>query len=268
MKCPTCGDNTPDRWHRLASTSGMGAPDRPELPSPHPEIRDVAHLTHWIGFDWMACANKECGQLVIRGHDGWHQDEGGMWIQHTDTWFVYPRDRVRPVDPQVPEDLARDFIEAAAILDRSHRMSAVLARRILADLLEKYARLGDFKLSTRIDKFIADTTHPRRLRDNLHHLREAGDFSAHTQTDDQLESLDIDTDEAEWTLDVVERLFDYFIVEPERDRMLRKRMDAKIDKAGRKAIPPLPPDAEIPLEADREVSTEAQPSDREHPQGS
>ena len=133
-------------------------------------------------------------------------------------------------------------------------MSAVLARRILADLLGRYAELQQFSLTTRIDNFIADTTRPRDLRENLHYLREIADFSAHTQTDDQLMPLDIDRDEAEWTLDIVERLFDYFIVAPDRDRKLRTGMDEKIEKAIRRPIKPLAPDAELPSVTDGGLS--------------
>jgi hypothetical protein len=89
------------------------------------------------------------------------------------------------VDELVRDPFAKDFREACLILDDSPRMSSVLSRRILADLLEQYANLTDYKVATRIDKFIADITHPSRLRDNLHYLREIGDFSAHTMKDDQ-----------------------------------------------------------------------------------
>ena len=156
-----------------------------------------------VSVDHMACANEPCKQLVVRFHDSYIVDNGTTSSTKTDTSIGYPRDRVRQVDPHVPEEFARDFIEAAAILDRSHRMSAVLARRVLSDLLEKYANLGQFSLTTRIDKFIDDTNQPRSLRENLHHLREIADFSAHTQRNDGSEVLDVTREEAEWTLDVV-----------------------------------------------------------------
>lgn len=222
MKCPTCGENTPDAWHPVANLHSM---DRRQ-----------------VSVDHMACANEPCKQLVVRFHDSYIVDDGTTSSTKTDTSIGYPRDRVRQVDPHVPEEFARDFIEAAAILDRSHRMSAVLARRVLSDLLEKYANLGQFSLTTRIDKFIDDTNQPRSLRENLHHLREIADFSAHTQRNDGSEVLDATREEAEWTLDVVERLFDHFIVTPEKDRAIREGIDAKIKEAGRKEIKPLPPD--------------------------
>jgi hypothetical protein len=252
MKCPTCGENTPNAWQvllvqalepKVGVTAGLSDPSR--------EVRNEHVRTHEVHFDWMHCANQECGQLVVRGHDTRTEFTSGLPLQATDTWTAHPKHHgVRPVSPLVPKDMARDFAEAVSILDLSHRMSAVLARRVLADLLEKYAGLDQFSLTTRIEKFTADTSRPRELRENLHHLREIADFSAHTQTDDQLEPLEIDRAEADWTLDMVERLFDYFIVGPDIDRKLREGMDAKVEAAGRKAIKPLPPDLELPSEPD------------------
>lgn len=58
-----------------------------------------------------------------------------------ETWYVLPRfgSSVRLIDPTVPDPYRRDYEEATAILDVSPRMSAVLSRRLLADLLEEYA---------------------------------------------------------------------------------------------------------------------------------
>jgi hypothetical protein len=134
-------------------------------------------------------------------------------------------------------------LEAAAILDLSPRMSAVLSRRILGDLLERYAGQSRFFLTDRIDKFIADTTHPSYLRENLHHFREIADFGAHTQKNDQAEIINVDRAEAAWTLDILDSLFDYFIVAPERNRTLREAMDKKIEDAGRKPLTAPPPDS-------------------------
>ncbi len=115
------------------------------------------------------------------------------------------------------------------------------SRRILADLLKIYANLTDYNLATRIDKFIAYSQHPSRLRENLHYLREIGDFGAHAMENDQGIQVDVTREEAEWTLKIVEDLFDYFIVSPEKDRLLREAMDKKLDQTGRKPIkkPPI-----------------------------
>lgn len=239
MQCPTCSQHSSDDWRDCPFAPGGATPGyAKELRGPEQAL---------FTFDWMHCANDQCAQVVVRGHVA--RPSGSMLdnvLQYrTDTWLVHPRSAARPVNPLVPKSIARDFHEAVAILDLSHRMSAVLARRILGDLLEKYASLTNFSLKAQIDNFIADTARPRELRENLHHLREMGDFGAHTQTNGNAEVIDVTGEEASWTLDVVERLFDYFIVAPARDRQLREGIDAKLKEAGRKEIKPLPPDPEV-----------------------
>ena len=135
----------------------------------------------------------------------------------------------QPIDALVSDlQLGKDFQEACAILDESPRMSAVLSRRILADLLKQYAGLNDKRLAERIDKFIADNQHPSRLRDNLHYLREIGDFGAHTMEDDQGHIVDLEREDAGWTLKIVTDLFDYFIIAPEKDKAQRESFDKKL----------------------------------------
>jgi hypothetical protein len=142
----------------------------------------------------------------------------------------------------VPLDMKRDYQEASLILNDSPRMSAVLSRRVLSDLLKDYAGYDEYTLAKQIDKFIADPHHPSNAKDNLHYLREMGDFGAHTKTDAATgEIIEVTRDEAEWTLDVVDGLFDYFIIRPTRDAARRVEMDEKLKKAGRKPIQPPSP---------------------------
>jgi hypothetical protein len=200
----------------------------------------------YVGLDWMHCSNEECGQLIIRAHEEVREYDGRAFVgSRTDTWIARPRfgSSHRRIDPLVPEPFRSDYAEAAALLDISPRMSAVLARRIVGDLLKTYASKTHFSLTARIDSFIQDGRHPSGLTENLHHLREIADFSAHTQEEvaggeQEVVIIDVDRDEAEWTLDVVDRLFDYFIVTPAKDEAVRQKMDKKIDKAGRKPLRP------------------------------
>jgi Domain of unknown function (DUF4145) len=191
----------------------------------------------------MRCANEQCQQVIIRLIDA-RPDHSVITAEGhpqmtTQRWVVYPRfgEVTRPIDPLIQDPLRTDYLEAAAILDTSHRMSAVLARRILSDLLTKYANKTQINLVAQIDAFTSEPGHPKRLTDNLYYFREVGNFGAHTQEDrDDATVIDVDREEAEWTLDLVDRLFDYFIVQPARDDEIKTRMDAKLDRVGRKPL--------------------------------
>jgi hypothetical protein len=195
----------------------------------------------------MRCANEECQQLLIRIHEMYPepgtQVQGGGPAIASIYWLARPRfgEAKRTLDPLVRDPFRRDYEEAAALLDISHRMSAVLARRIMGDLLKRYAGKDQKRLTAQIDAFTEEPGHPSSLTGNLHHFREVGDFGAHTQEDQETEAgepvvIDVDREEAEWTLDLVDRLFDYFIVQPAKDERIRRQVDEKGKRAGRKPL--------------------------------
>ena len=184
---------------------------------------------------WLECL--ECHHILIRftqirrqpARDKLPKD---FEILGEESWLVIPRHSSRPVHAEVSKAvpyLAQLYQEAASILDESPRACAILARRVMTDLLKKYAGRSEHGLTDRINKFDKDTSYPSTLRDNLlQYGREIGDFAAHTQEDDQANIVDVGPAEAEWTLDLVERLFEYFIISPARDAEIKAKMDKKI----------------------------------------
>jgi hypothetical protein len=181
--------------------------------------------------------------MVRVRHQHYDLDADFPEILTTDS-LVWPRILSSPrlTDPAVPPRYRDDLNEAAEILDSSPRMAAVLARSIMADLLEEFAGHKEYGLSDRIDSFNRNAGHPKSLRENLHRFREIADLGAHTKTNAAGEFIKIDRDEAEWTLGLVERLFEYLIVTPAKDEKMRAAIDAKSKSANRKPIKPLPDD--------------------------
>ena len=184
----------PNRLHRVKLGATIGVNEVPLLRPEHARQLAAASLhgrgrdhrcregratgpavASHVRLDAMYCANDECRQLVIRVHEdsliagAVTNPEEWKW-----TWLARPRLARRGIDVLVPEPFSADYREAAAILDQSPRMSAVLARSVLADLLEKYADLDDFSLNARIEKFRSDTKHPSGLREGMQHNGSAG----------------------------------------------------------------------------------------------
>jgi hypothetical protein len=245
MECPFC------KWQILASWQDLiVATDRKGMALKEPANRISSdyiplqfktgesyarqiHVSAW----WMQCPNELCLEiLLVVGRRA--ETVASIENMRFKTWYAIPQTpSPRPIDALVSDPFHRDYLEASAILSDSPRMSAVLSRRILADLLEKYAGRNEYNLASRIEKFIDDPKYASHLKDNLHHLREIGDFGAHAQKDlNTGEILDAGPEEAEWTLDVIDSFFDYFIVAPERDRMRRDAWEQKMKDAGRKPI--------------------------------
>ena len=61
--------------------------------------------------------------------------------------MIYPKSGNRPVPPEVPSNLAEDFIEACVVLSDSPKASAALSRRCLQTLLREYAEVKKSDLS-------------------------------------------------------------------------------------------------------------------------
>lgn len=260
MKCPRCDVEVHDSWVSLAPVKT----DDTDLTNPiftvldQDEIADglvpVELTRESLRFQsvcyasLMYCPRKECRGAIFAVTQHWRGGGGfapGLPSYQTERRIVYPWGfGSKRAGPDVPEPYRRDFEEAAAILAVSPRMSAVLSRRILADLLEEFAGEDNYRLSNRVENFTKDSGHPRRVRENVNILRSIADFGAHTKRDkdDQAVILDVTSEEAEWTLGVVERLFDYFIVEPSKDAAMRDGFNQKRIEAGQNPLPELAPD--------------------------
>jgi hypothetical protein len=235
MKCPTCTQHTPDSWQPLyvmdmagATTDGLG-------------VEPPKGIASEVSLDYMYCANDACRELVIRVHEHYHLPPHAVEdpAMLTQTWLARPRAAQRKIDPLIREPFRTDYREAVATLDASPRMSAVLSRSLLADLLETYEGLDDFGLNDRINKFRKNEKHPSKLREGMHHFREIADFGAHTQKNEQEQIIPVTREDAEWMLDFIDRAFDYFIVTPEKDRQILAKWDQNLAEAKRKPIPPL-----------------------------
>lgn len=149
-------------------------------------------------------------------------------------WFVYPRTSARaPVPPEVPSDLASDYSEAAQVLQLSPKASAALSRRCLQGTLRSQG-YTQRDLAPAIDAVLKGNTLPPALASNLDAIRNIGNFAAHPMKDTATgQILPVEPEEAEWNLDVLDELFDFYFVQPERAKAMRAALDAKLASAGK-----------------------------------
>jgi Domain of unknown function (DUF4145) len=264
MICPFCSGSTPAVWnHFLTNQDELGRPQgnyqvlQPcQLPA-QPGMNQPINLT--LQVLWTRCQNEACREYIVQVTRIVSLGGGQHPLQ--ETWFAVPKHKAPPnIDLSlVSESMKEDYLQAYVILEDAPRMSAVLSRRILSDLLKKYDGANQYGTAARIDKFSENLHHPSRLRENLHYLREIADFGAHTQVDKTRAKTEAEAEiaqgeevcwedviinaskeEAEWTLKVVGDLIDYFIIAPAKDKLLREQFDKKIEAAGRKKLSPPP----------------------------
>src|ERR1700683_345906 len=157
MLCPFCSHDIAANWRVLSSIVD-------ELGRTRNAIRDQldTHVTEQgrgcpvnVIVQWLICQNDECKQIVVRVIRNQTKPSimaGKPGAVVSEIWFAVPKVKsVPPLDKLIVDPLRKDYIEAFTILDDSPRMSSVLSRRILADLLRQYAKLTQFNLEQRID---------------------------------------------------------------------------------------------------------------------
>ena len=153
-------------------------------------------------------------------------------------WQVYPKGSIRPPCPaEVPKDLATDYGEACLVLSDSAKASAALSRRCLQHLLRDTAKAKPSDLSNEIQELFERGTLPSHIAESLDAIRNIGNFAAHPiKSRNSGEVLDVEPGEAEWNLDVLESLFDFYFVQPAITQAKKAALNAKLKDAGKPPI--------------------------------
>ncbi len=106
---------------------------------------------------------------------------------------VFPRTSGRSACPSsVPPDIASDYSEACLVLIDSPKASAALSRRCLQHVLNAAGGATAKDLSKAIDQVITAGRLPSYIADDLHALRNIGNFAAHPQKDATGQIVDVE----------------------------------------------------------------------------
>jgi Domain of unknown function (DUF4145) len=149
--------------------------------------------------------------------------------------FVRPIAISRPRLPaEVPTDFSTDYYEAVAVLADSQKASAALSRRCLQYLLREKAATKRRGLAEQIQEVLDSGRLPSHLADNLDAIRNVGNYAAHpSKSTNTGEIVDVEPHEAEWLIEVLEGLFDFYFVQPAKSKARRDALDAKLSSIGK-----------------------------------
>lgn len=149
--------------------------------------------------------------------------------------LVRPKGGNRPPCPvEVPNQFASDYSEACIVLPDSAKAAAALGRRCLQNLLRDFVKVKAGNLADEIQQVIDSGKLPSDLTESIDAIRNVGNFAAHPMKSQHSgEILDVLPGEAEWTIDVLEELFDFYFVRPEQRRRKREALDQRLKEAGK-----------------------------------
>jgi hypothetical protein len=149
--------------------------------------------------------------------------------------LIRPKSTMRiPPPKEVPQEFLEDYLEACLVLSDSPKASAALSRRCLQHLLREKAQIKPGNLDQEIQQLLDSGKLPSYLAESLDSVRNIGNFAAHPMKCKTTgEILPVEPGEAEWNLEVIESLFDFFFVQPEILKQKRAALNQKLEKAGK-----------------------------------
>jgi hypothetical protein len=149
-------------------------------------------------------------------------------------FMAYPQKYARPVPPEVPDPYRQDYVEACKVLDDSAKASAALSRRNLQAVLRDKAGTKKKDLYDQIEEVINSAKVPSHIVEALHAVRNIGNFAAHTIKSTTTGAIvDVEPGEAEWNLDVLDSLFDFYFVQPALSARRKAELNKKLNDAGK-----------------------------------
>ncbi len=237
MKCPHCNTSIPGD-----SFGTVNVWNTAEVQSRQGKFLDHAA-------QWSASVQRcpECHDQIIflkRAYTPHVENPGtgGAKViphaQPTLEFMAYPRSSSRIIPQEVTGPYREDFSEACKVLADSPKASAALSRRCLQAILKDKAGAKKKDLNDQIDEVVASKQLPSYIEDDLHAVRNIGNFAAHTMKSTATGMiLDVEPGEAEWNLDVLESLFDFYFVAPAADAKRKATLNAKLKAAGKPELP-------------------------------
>jgi hypothetical protein len=177
-----------------------------------------------------------CGQLVVEfGSGGVDTGSGKLLFVPMQMRLIHPKAVSRsPIPSEVPREFAVDYAEGCLVLADSEKASAALSRRCLQHLLRGKAGITEGNLAGEIQQVLDSKQLPTHLADDLDAVRNIGNFAAHPlKSTSTGEIVEVESQEAEWSLNVLEQLFDFYFVQPARAKARRDALNAKLQGAGK-----------------------------------
>ena len=161
---------------------------------------------------------------------------GGVIIFFGDV-MVHPIGSTRPPCPkEVPVNISSDYKESCLVEHLSPKAAAALARRCLQNMLRDMGiKVSSNNLSNEIDEAMKSL--PFHLSDSIDSIRNVGNFATHPikSTNTGL-IVEVEKGEAEWNLDVLEQLFDFYYVQPARTKLKKDALNLKLKDAGKSVM--------------------------------
>ncbi len=217
MLCPHCKTS----FHEQFGTAQLRGHDSKPLSDDRGFLRAVS----------QNC--PACHRVIVILEWGVYDHNSDFFKDHSQ--LAYPTKIInKPLPSEVPIELASDYNEAWLVLGDSPKASGALSRRCLQNLLRNYAKMKPSDLAKEIQELLDSKTLPSHIAEALDGVRNIGNFAAHPMKSQRTgEIVEVEPGEAEWNLETLEALFDFYFVQPARLQLKRQALNEKLKDAGK-----------------------------------
>lgn len=231
IRCPHCGVTVVANYAEMpflvnVTCSNSQGPDRIELRG---EIFSDKECLWAVQYE--RCSSCQLAIIYLVSH------RQGTFTGRQEI-MAWPRQTTRGSLPAgVPLKIAEDYSEACAVLPVSKKASAALSRRCLQHFLHEHLHLKSSSLDAEIQALLDKKELPAPLAAQIDGIRQIGNFAAHPIKAKQSgEILDVEPGEADWSLETLQALFQfYFIEKPVADARIAA-LNQKLADAGKKHL--------------------------------
>lgn len=196
-------------------------------------------------FLWQKCS--ECNRLIVQLIHVPNNVDVAKYL------LVYPSAVARkPLPKYIDPGFTSNYKEACNTLHISSKASAALSRRLLQNILREKADIRVFNSESKnletkkikqgdlydeIQQVLDFGGLPSVISSGLDAVRAIGNFASHPiKSKSTGEIVDVEPGEADWNLDVIESLFDYYFIQPHELELKRKAINKKMKDAGKPEI--------------------------------
>ena len=226
-RCPHCSTTVRFESSRMTVSAGgleASAPVMEQL-SPVDDSEKILFLT------FAKC--PECSGLILTVATGKRGTLPGFIAE--EEFLVWPIQSARPLPKEVKKqspEIAADYQEAALVLNFSPKASAALSRRCLQALLREKGNAHQKSLSDQIAAVIPNL--PSHISENVDAIRNIGNFAAHPiKNEASGQIVDVEPGEADWNLDVLDMLLDFYYVQQAKIKEKRDALNRKLKGANK-----------------------------------
>ena len=173
------------------------------------------------------------GPALVGGTQQAHGPQGPPF-----SFMAYPTSSARPIPAEVVDPYRQDFTEACKVLADSPKASAALSRRLLQAILRDKSSTKAKDLYDQIEELTATGNLPGHISEALHAVRNIGNIAAHSLKSTTTGAIvDVEPGEAEWNLDVIDMLFDFYFVQPAIAAKRKAELNKKLKDIGKPELP-------------------------------